>query len=154
MTRTLSVAGVLIGLGLLVFAGVIGFDAATMRVPQVHAKVGPRIFPIIVSVGLAIAGLLILLKSRAGDFPEAEGETDWTAVGIIAAGLVIHMNILKPLGFIPAGVVLFMSVAVGFGSRSYIRDFAIAVAMVTVAYLGFTQFLGLQLPPGILGWIG
>jgi putative tricarboxylic transport membrane protein len=154
MTRTHSVAGVLIGLGLLVFAGVIGFDAATMRVPQVHAKVGPRIFPIIISVGLAFAALLTLLKSRSGEFPEAEGETDWTAVGIIAAGLVIHVNILKPLGFIPAGVVLFMAVALGFGSRSYVRDIVVAFAMVTAAYLGFTRFLGLQLPAGILGWFG
>ena len=154
MTRTQSVAGILIGLGLLIFAGVIGFDAATMRVPQVHAKVGPRIFPIIISVGLAIAAVLTLLKARAGDFPEAEGETDWTAVGMIAAGLVIHMNILKPLGFIPAGVVLFMSVVLGFGSRSYLRDLGVAIAMVTTAYLGFTRYLGLQLPAGILGWLG
>jgi putative tricarboxylic transport membrane protein len=154
MTRRISVAGLLIGLGFIIAAGVLGYDAWHMRVPPIHAKVGPRVFPILVSCGLAVAGLLLLWQGKTGEFPEAEGETDWRAVGILAAGLLLHMNLLKPAGFIIAGIILFMSVAVAFGSRSYVRDLAVAVVTVAVTYFAFTRLLGLQLPPGLLAWIG
>ncbi len=150
MTRKWSLAGLGIGLGLFILAAIIGFDVAHMRVPPVHAKVGPRVFPVIVSCGLALAGLFTVLTARRGDFQEAEGDTDWRAVAFIAAGLVLQLNLLKPLGFIPAGFILFMSVVLAFGSKNYLRDSAIALAVVTVTYFLFTRFLGLQLPPGVL----
>ena len=151
MRQAWSVAGLAIGLGLLAVAALIGFDASTMHVPPVHAKVGPTIFPIAISCGLAIAGAVTIWQSRAGgSFPSAEGDTDWLAVAVIAAGLIVHMNLLKPAGFVPAGIVLFMCVAFAFGSRSFARDALVAVAVVLVTYFGFTRLLGLQLPPGIL----
>ncbi len=149
MTAKLSIPALLCGLGLLLLALIIGIDAMNMRVPAVHAKVGPRMFPILISCGMAIAGLLTLVSAKRGDFQEAEGDTDWCAVGIIAAGLIAHLNLLKPLGFIPAGIILFMAVVYGFGSRAYLRDGIIAVVLVSVVYVAFTRLLGLQLPPGI-----
>jgi putative tricarboxylic transport membrane protein len=151
LTRNAAWAGVFIGLGLLGIAAIIGFDAMNMRVPPVHAKVGPRVFPYIVAIGMALAGLVLLWQSRTGEsVPRPEGETDWTAVAVIAAGLIIHLNILKPLGFIPAGILLFMCVAFAFGSRKILRDLAIGVVVVSVTYVSFTRLLGLQLPPGLL----
>lgn len=143
-------AGVLIGLGLLTVAAIVGYDAMTMRVPPIYAKVGPQVFPSVVACGLALAGLLTLREARRGKLHQVDGETDWRAILIMAAGLLIHLNLLKPAGFIPAGIILFMSTAFGFGSRSYMRDFIIAVLTVSAAYFCFTQFLGLQLPPGLL----
>jgi putative tricarboxylic transport membrane protein len=148
-----SVAGLLIGFGLLIAAAVIGYDAASMRVPPIHAKVGPRVFPILVSCGLAVAGALLMLRARAGDFGEAEGATDWRAVGIMSGGLILHMNLLKPAGFVIAGIVLFLSVTLAFGSRRLLRDGVTAAGVTVAAYLAFTRLLGLQLPPGILGWM-
>ena len=151
MTRQWSVAGVLIGLGLVALAAIMGYDAANMRVPPVHAKVGPRVFPVLVSIGLALSGLALVWQARAKETGlVAEGDSDWTAVAVIAAGLVVHMNILKPLGFIPAGILLFMCVAFAFGSRRYRRDGIVAVIVTVVTYVVFTRFLGLQLPPGFL----
>ena len=151
MTRQWSVAGVLIGLGLVALAAIMGYDAANMRVPPVHAKVGPRVFPVLVSIGLALSGLALVWQARAKETGlVAEGDSDWTAVAVIAAGLVVHMNILKPLGFIPAGMLLFMCVAFAFGSRRYLRDGIVAVIVTVVTYVVFTRFLGLQLPPGFL----
>ena len=69
---------------------------------------------------------------------------------IIAAALLIHLNILKPLGFVISGVFLFLCVAFAFGSRRFLRDGVVAVILVLVSYLGFTHGLGLQLPPGLL----
>ena len=151
MTRAWSVAGVFIGLGLLVLAAIIGFDAANMRVPPVHAKVGPRVFPVLVSIGLALSGLALVWQARRRESALlAEGDSDWPAVAVIAAGLIVHMNILKPLGFVPAGIMLFMFVAFAFGSRRYLRDGIVAALVVVATYIAFTRFLGLQLPPGLL----
>ena len=72
------------------------------------------------------------------------------SVAIIVAGLIAHMNLLKPLGFVPAGLILFWSVAFAFGSRRYGRDVIVGLLLALFAYVGFTYGLGLQLPPGIL----
>lgn len=149
-SNRLSVAGLLIGLGLIAVAAVIAADAAGMRVPPVHAKVGPRVFPYLVSSGLALSGAVIAWQAWSRKFVTEEQQTDWAAVAIIAAGLVLHMNLLKPLGFVPAAIVLFLSVAFAFGSRRYLRDAAVAAGLALAAYLAFTRLLGLQLPAGVL----
>ncbi len=145
-----SVAGLLIGLGLIAVAAVIASDAAGMRVPPVHAKVGPRVFPYLVSCGLALSGAVIAWQAWSRAFLVEEQQTDWGAVAIIAAGLVLHMNLLKPLGFVPAAMVLFLAVAFAFGSRRYLRDAAVALVLALATYLAFTRLLGLQLPAGVL----
>jgi putative tricarboxylic transport membrane protein len=150
--QTIAGAGLAIGLGLIAIASVIGFDTMQMQVPPSYARVGPQIFPYIIAIGLALTGAHIAWKSyRGGDEVIDEVEpTDWKSIGIIVAGLIAHMNLLKPLGFVPAGLILFMSVAFAFGSRRYGRDAVVGFLLVLFAYLGFTYGLGLQLPPGIL----
>lgn len=145
-----SVAGLLIGLGLIAIAAVIAVDAMHMRVPPVHAKVGPRLFPLLVSCGLALSGAAIAWQAWTRAFLVEAQDTDWGAVAIIAAGLVLQINLLKPLGFIPAAIILFMSVSFAFGSRRFLRDGVVAVVLATVTYLAFTRLLGLQLPAGLL----
>lgn len=145
-------AGLAIGLGLIAIASVIGFETMQMRVPPSYARVGPQIFPYIIALGMALTGAFIAWKSyRGGDEVIDEVEpTDWKNVGIILLGLIAHMNLLRPAGFVPAGVVLFMSVTFAFGSRRFGRDAIIGFFLVLLAYIGFTYGLGLQLPPGIL----
>src|SRR6476620_8857156 len=103
-----------------------------MRVPPIHAKVGPRVFPYLISIGLAAAGAVVSWQAWTRRFIVEEQETDWGAVAIIAAGLVVHMNVLKPLGFVPAAVILFMSVSFAFGSRRYLRDVIVAVLLAVI----------------------
>jgi putative tricarboxylic transport membrane protein len=150
--QTIAGAGLAIGLGLVAIASVIGFDSMQMRVPPSYARVGPQIFPFIIAIGMAVTGTYIAWKSyRGGDEVIDEVEpTDWKNVGIICLGLIAHMNLLRPAGFVPAGLVLFMSVAFAFGSRRYGRDAIVGFLLVLFAYVGFTYGLGLQLPPGIL----
>ncbi|MGB3142089.1 MAG: tripartite tricarboxylate transporter TctB family protein [Aestuariivirga sp.] len=145
-------AGLAIGLGLIAIASVIGFETMQMRVPPSYARVGPQIFPYIIALGMVLTGAFIAWKSyRGGDEVIDEVEpTDWKNVGIILLGLIAHMNLLRPAGFVPAGVVLFMSVTFAFGSRRFGRDAIIGFFLVLFAYIGFTYGLGLQLPPGIL----
>lgn len=150
--QAIAGAGLAIGLGLVAIASVIGFETMQMRVPPSYARVGPQIFPYIIALGMALTGGFLAWKSyRGGDDVIDDVEpTDWKNVGIILLGLIAHMNLLRPVGFVPAGLVLFMSVTFAFGSRRYGRDAIIGFFLVLFAYIGFTYGLGLQLPPGIL----
>ena len=152
--QTLSGAGLAIGLGLIALASVVGFDTMRMQVPPTYTKVGPQIFPYIIAIGLAVTGAHIAWKSYHGEDEIVEDidaePVDWKAVGIIVAGLIAHMNLLKPLGFVLAGLILFCSVAFAFGSRRYGRDVIVGLLLVLFAYVGFTYGLGLQLPQGLL----
>jgi putative tricarboxylic transport membrane protein len=47
-----------------------------------------------------------------------------------------------------AGAVLFVFVARGFGSRRFLRDLAIGVALALAVYLFFSQLLNVNLPAG------
>ncbi|WP_119389553.1 tripartite tricarboxylate transporter TctB family protein [Taklimakanibacter lacteus] len=153
----ISGAGLAIGFGLVVLGAIIFFDATQMQVPPTYAKVGPQVFPYFIAFGLAVVGAYFAWNSwtpAARREIVAEGfDTDWRALLVIGAGLLIHLNILKPLGFVIAAIFLFMCVAFAFGSRKFLRDGIVAVILALVSYLGFTHGLGLQLPPGILAGI-
>ena len=152
-----STAGLCIGIGLVAMGCVIGFDALTMRVPPTYAKVGPQVFPIVVGAGLVLCGLITAIQSvLAGVSRPVVVEpvpTDWQALGIVAAGLILHALLLKTLGFVIMATVLFVIVAIALGSRRYLRDAAIGVALALVTYVGFTRGLGLQLPSGIFAGV-
>jgi putative tricarboxylic transport membrane protein len=152
-----SGAGLAIGFGLVVLGLIIFVDSMRMQVPPTYARVGPQVFPYFIAFALAAVGTYFAWNSwmpAARREILAEGfSTDWRAVLIIGAGLLVHLNILKPLGFVIAGIFLFMCVAFAFGSRNFLRDGIVAVILVLASYLGFTHGLGLQLPPGILAGI-
>lgn len=151
--HNISVAGAAIGIGLVLLGGVVGFDAAMMRVPPTYAKVGPHIFPIVVAIGLGITGLLIAYRAlvpKDGPVLTAEqAPTDWRAVAIVSAGLILDALLLKPLGFIITALGLFLIVCFALGSRRYLRDVVTGLILALVTYFGFTRGLGLQLPAGI-----
>lgn len=149
----ISIAGVAIGLGLVIIAGVIVADTARMQVPPSYARIGPQVFPFAIAAGLAAIGLYLAwsssLRSAPREIVSEDQPTDWGSLGLILLGLLIHLLLLKSLGFIIVSAALFLMVAIAFGSRLYWRDALIGLVLATVAYVGFTRFLGLPLPPGI-----
>jgi putative tricarboxylic transport membrane protein len=155
--QNVSIAGAAIGIGLVLLGGVLGIDAATMRVPPTYAKVGPHIFPVVVAAGLVISGIIIAYRAfvpKAGPVLAAEDvPTDWRAVAMVSAAIVLDALLLKTLGFIITALGLFLIVAFALGSRRYLRDIATGVILATVTYFGFTRGLGLQLPSGVFAGV-
>lgn len=153
----ISGAGIAIGVGLIVIAGLIAYSTSRMQVAPAYARIGPQIFPYFIAAAFALVGAWFVWNSSAPGLKreiQAEGfETDWKALAIIAAGLLANWAILRPLGFIIAATVLFLCVSFAFGSRRYLRDAVVAVVLALVSYLGFRHGLGLQLPPGIFAGI-
>jgi len=150
--NTRSKAGYAVGLGLLVLAAVIWFDASAMQVPPNYSAYGPQIFPYLSIVALIAVALYLLWQTATGNSdavkPESE-HSDWTAVIAISAGLLSQVFLIERLGFVISAAILFFAVAWGFRSRKWLRDAIVAIILSLATYLVFTRLLNLQLPPGI-----
>lgn len=174
-------AEILLGLGLIGLGIFFAIGTTAIKVAPIYAKVGPTVFPWIVAGALILLGLIFTIqawrKERLSPPPErgpvpgqgypatpAVPPSDWRALLLISAALLLQAVLMEgpgfiipeaalfipSLGFVITAAVLFYAVAYGFGSRRYLRDGAIAVALAIVVYLGFTRGLHLQLPPGVL----
>ncbi len=143
-----------LSLGIAVAIGTAGLSGAGG-----YARIGPNVAPAVIAGGLILLGLWLLYEAVFGgwrnavpDSPEARGEHDfspsafiWVSIGLIAQMLLIHRA-----GFVLAQATLFTCVARGFGSRRYLRDFAIGLALGVAVFLFFVKFLNVNLPPGWL----
>ena len=143
---------VIAGFSLYILIGVATMDAGDADFP------GPQFFPGILGVlGLVLAGIIAAGILRQPEHPENSSGRSWrfhsdfTALGWTVGGF-LAFAVLRPwLGWVLAGGLLFWSVARGFGSRRPLFDILVGLFMSSVAYLGFSVALGLNLPSGILG---
>jgi putative tricarboxylic transport membrane protein len=168
-----AAAEIILGLGIAALGAFILYEAQTIRVIPIYAKVGPKDIPILVGAILALLGIALAWQGwRARSAPRLDpsavmdapgskldtpatggGQIDWMPLAAIGIGLVQQILLFELLGFVPTAAILFFCVAFGFGSRRYLRDSIIAVALALVAYVGFVHALGLNLPAGILGGV-
>ena len=142
-----------IALGLIALGSFIIYETQGIAEAQGYAQVGPRLFPYLIGVGLAICGAVLGWQAISGGWrhvPLDEGRSrpDWMAFCVISAGIVLHMLIIGWAGFILASILLFVLVARGFGSRRPVRDAVIAVILAVTVFVIFTLGLGLNLPKG------
>jgi putative tricarboxylic transport membrane protein len=112
---------------------------------ETQAQAGEWVFPLLVL--LAGAGVVVLLAMRTRTAADAPASG---AVARVTLGLASFMLLLHLAGFVAAGTVLFASTASAFGSRRWVRDGLIGLALCAAVYLMFTSGLGVALPSGTL----
>lgn len=141
-----------IGLGLLALIGAtqVGTGAGYVAVP-------PSVMPAVVGVGLVALGTLLLLRATvrpdldlAGHVASEAAVTDWRTTILTLAALVGYALTLGMLGYVLATTWFIPIVARILGSRRPRRDVLVGVVLGIVVYVGFTQFLGVRLPAGLL----
>jgi putative tricarboxylic transport membrane protein len=152
MKRSAATGQVLVALGVLGLAAIVGHQTTAIPVSPIYAKVGPTVFPWIVTAGLAALGIALLVQAFRGSWAIEEEQTpvDWHALGWVLLGLVLNVVLIQPLGFIIASTLLFCCIARAFGSRKLARDALIAIVFATVTYLGFDRVLGINIGAGLL----
>ena len=168
-----AAAEIILGLGVAALGAFILYESQAIRVIPIYAKVGPKDIPMMVGAILALLGLALAWQGwRARPAPQLNppavmdapgsvldapgtggGQIDWMPLAAIGIGLIQQILLFELLGFVPTAAILFFCVAFGFGSRRYLRDAIIAIALALVAYVGFLHALGLHLPAGILGGV-
>lgn len=144
---------VVLGIGVVALS-----QALTIREGAGYSVVGPRFFPIIISLGLLLWGVAFLIRTTPlapdADLAEQaaveEAATHWATVLTIMAMLVIYVFALGPLGYPLATALFFPAVARIMGSRNSFRDLVIGILLGLIIYIAFTRFLGVRLPAGVL----
>jgi putative tricarboxylic transport membrane protein len=152
-------AELLLSLAVLSLGIAVAVGTASLSGAGGYARIGPNVAPAVVAAGLILLGLWLLYEAAYGGWrnaapksPGARGEHEffpsafiWVSVGLITQMLLIHRA-----GFVLAQAALFTCVARGFGSKRYLRDFAIGLALAAAVFLFFVKFLNVNLPPGWL----
>jgi putative tricarboxylic transport membrane protein len=162
--RTERLLQLAIALAIAALGAVVVWEARDIRVPPIHSRVGPRVFPYLVGSGLIVVGLWLAIEAATGraaaptsDDAEDVDVTlppDWRALGLIGVGLVLYWYLIERAGFVVASALLFYLAALGMGSRRFLRDGTIAAALSLVLYVVFTEGLNLRLPAGWLDFLG
>lgn len=143
-------AGVLV-LGALVLAG-----AWELPAGGGYAQVGPGVVPRIVGAGLLVLGALLLREALTGGYRGVDEEAevhlpmDWRAFAWVSGGIVAYGLLVERAGFLIASTLLFVAVARGFGSRRWITNALVGLAVAAFIFGVFNYALGLQLPKGVL----
>lgn len=154
-----DVGGVVLALAVVVFGGLVVWQASEIRLTPAYAKVGPRVIPYIVGGGLIVIGLWLAgqavagkAAAEAGDAEDADPTlpTDWRTVGLLAMALLAYLFLIERAGFVLASATLYVGAAAAMGSRRVMRDVVVGVVISVLLYVGFTMGLGLDLPEGVL----
>lgn len=158
-SRGSRIAEVLVALAVIALGVVVLIQTQDIRVTRAMARVGPRVIPTIVGGGLVLIGIWYAIDVLRGSAAEIEAESedvdpalppDWATIGGIGVALAVYMLTIERLGFIIASALLFIITAFAMGSRSWLRDAALAILLGTGVYLAFSTGLGVRLPEGVL----
>lgn len=159
----------LIAFGAVLFAAAYMFGATQIRPLTIAESVGPRVFPMLIGIGILVSAMLIALEgfrerrltsgSRSQSKPAATRGEDpsfaWkrplTVTGVIAWTL-LYVVLLDFVGY-PLLTPLFMfGIASVFNPGKWTVNFLVAIGFGVAVYLVFTAFLGVQLPRGLLAF--
>ena len=134
-----------------------------MDIPQDNSIVSPQTFPYMVAGFASLIGIFLIIDVLRGNHGTPEGDepgdplvpVNYSTLLIVAAAIGLHVVLLEIAGYIIAATVCFWGVAFGFGSRKYLKDFAVSIIFAVVIYFAFTKGLNINLPSGIFeGVIG
>jgi putative tricarboxylic transport membrane protein len=135
------------GLGLIIVGLIIGYEAGTIKVGPLYAKVGPSAFLWFAAGLLVLCGAVVAYKSTHS---AKDSTRELRPPLTILAGLAASIYTMEPAGFIPTAVLIFATTANGLGSRKVLRDLVIGLILAIAAYVVFVKGLGLRLPVGYL----
>lgn len=156
---------------LVVGGGVLVYQALQVGRTAGYTVVGPSSAPIFVSTGLIALGLLLAIRTTtsrdddlAAHVADEERATHWPTVAwllltLVGYGIALNGAEIGPIEVPALGYVLatgaFLPLAARvLGSESPVRDLVVGFGLAIAVYVGFTQFLGVRLPAGVLGFLG
>lgn len=110
-------------------------------------RMGPGFFPLIVGGLLLVIGLLVAFNGQRakGERPEW-GQVPWRAVVALPAGLVLFGFAVRPLGLLPALLILTLFAAFAVKGMTILRALMLAAIMTALCIAIFSFGLGIGLP--------
>lgn len=150
--RYVGIFAVLVGLFYLV-------SAITIPVLDVSDRIGPRTFPILVSIMVILCGALLLFKDikstkrKAFSWQFIAEKDIWLRVALTIAGGIVYGMVLDWLGYVITTFIFMVYVFSYINIGKHMKNIFIAFAFSTLSYTVFAIILKLSLPRGLLGEI-
>jgi putative tricarboxylic transport membrane protein len=145
----IDVAGLVIALLLLVLAGLVWWDMTKLQILSPY-DLGPKVMPIVVSVGLTLLAIGNAIGALRGDLP-ARDSLDWKPIILILGGLACLIILIAiGGGFMIGTALLFATTSAAFGRRAFLTDLLIGAVIAVFVYVLFAKLLTLSLPAGPL----
>ena len=156
-TAQYIVCAVLVAVGAFLIYDALTLSAGFAKVDPV----GPRMFPIVIGVGLIVLAVILAIAIPRGSTGEEEGgedidtssPADWRTVGLLVGLFVATIVLVVPLGWAITGALLFAGAATILGSKRYVLNLIIGVVLAVGSFYAFYSGLGIPLPAGILDGI-
>lgn len=148
-----AIGDMTVAAGVVTLAVVVLWQAWSIPVSPIYAKVGPTIVPVMAGFALVALGAALVISALRGGWQPDDERTlipDRLALGWVLAGLALNVLTIGPLGFTLASILLFVCVTRGFGSRNMLRDAAIGAVFALIAYLGFAKTLNINIGSGVI----
>jgi putative tricarboxylic transport membrane protein len=147
--RRIDVAGLVIALLLLALAGLVWWDMTKLQILSPY-DLGPKVMPIVVSIGLTLLAIGNAVGALRGDLP-ARDSLDWKPIALILGGLAcLIILIAVGGGFMIGTALLFATTSAAFGRRAFLTDLLIGAVIAVFIYVLFAKLLTLSLPAGPL----
>src|SRR5829696_2645748 len=144
-----DIAGFVIALLLLGLAGLVWWDMTKLQILSPY-DLGPKVMPIIVSVGLGLLAIGNGISAFRGDLP-ARDSLDWKPIILILGGLACLIILIAiGGGFMIGTAILFATTSAAFGRKAFLVDLLIGAVLAVIIYLLFAKLLTLALPAGPL----
>ena len=145
MTHNLTdrVTGVL----LLLFAIWYGYRTTLFKVSFMVDPVGPRAFPLILAILMALLSLYLIVKPDPS--PVWPSSATWLRIGLITLTFVAYAYLMVPIGFVLATAFEVTALALIFRGpllKSLVGAFVLSAAL----YGLFDTLLDLSLPTGLI----
>jgi putative tricarboxylic transport membrane protein len=139
----------LFGLAAVMLAGLMAWGASVIEESFIQDPLGPKAFPWVIAVVLALTGIYMLFKPD--DEPEWPSRAKFLRIVWAIASMVLYAELLPIVGFVvtTAAAAAFLSWQLG----STIRQAAVGGALISGGiYVVFHLVLGLSLARGPLGF--
>ncbi|NLA52342.1 MAG: tripartite tricarboxylate transporter TctB family protein [Alcaligenaceae bacterium] len=141
--RTLGIVAILFA----VFLGVFGYD---LEAPFSYEPIGPKAFPLLIAVIMAICGLILTVKG--GNEAEANTKSANLRILTMVAYIVLYAFLFNILGFVVSTALMTIFVGKLFGAK-WLQAIIGGVVMSVLFFLLFDTALDVLLPQGILGGV-
>jgi putative tricarboxylic transport membrane protein len=151
-----AVPDLAVGLGVVALGALAGWLTWVIPVTPVYAVVGPKLVPSLIAGALVVLGLMLVGAALRGgwsaDIPEVAeaGPPNLVSLGWLGGGMLLNLVLIVPLGFAIGASMQFVCTARAFGSRTPLRDAAIALAVSLGAFFLFVEALGVNIGAGLL----
>lgn len=138
----------ILGIALLGLAAFIAVQAMQLHVPFSYDPLGPKAFPLGLSILLAMLSLVLVIRPGAN----AEWPRGVLLLKILAVlgALLVYALLFTRLGYLPATTLVILLLSRLFGAP-WGKAMISAVLVALGSYLLFTEAMGIPLPPN--GWL-